>query len=185
VAADAVQRAPLVLKSRANSATSRRASTLGGSQDGSAHPLMRLMPVSPPSVEAADQALSAVDSRGGSAPSSAHQDSFQASLRMASAERDLPSVPPASGQASGQASWAGALQQASLLTLILASPTAALEKSLPEALQQPLAQALPPSSQTRISLQVLAQALPPSSQARISLQVLAQALPPSSQARMP
>jgi len=169
VVAGAVQHAQSGLESRTNSTPSRTASTLGDSQDGSAHPPMRLMPVSPPSEAAAGQALSAVDSQGDSAPSSAHQDSLQASLQMASVERVLPSVPPASGRAS----WTGALQQASLLTLNLASlvssPTVSLEHSLPKALQQPLAQASPPSSQARISLQVSAQVL-----VQVSAQVLVQ-----------
>jgi hypothetical protein len=78
---------------------------------------------------------------------------------MASVERVLPSVPPALGRAS----WTGALQQASLLTLNLASlvpsPTVSLEQSLPKALRQPLAQASPPSWKARISLKGLVQAL--------------------------
>jgi len=82
---------------------------------------MRLMPVSPPSVGVAVQALPAVDWPGGLAPSSAHQGSLQASLQMVLAERGLLSSPPASELASRLA-----LRQASRL----ASPTQFLRLAL-------------------------------------------------------
>jgi len=91
---------------------------------------MRLMPVSPPSVGVAGQALPAVDWPGGLAPSSAHQGSLQASLRMVLAERVLLSSPPASGLASRLASR-------------LASPTQFLRRALAQvSLERFLLQAL-------------------------------------------
>lgn len=111
---------------------------------------MRLMPVSPPSVGVAGQALPAVDWPGGLAPSLAPRGSLQASLQMVSAERVLLSSPPASELVS---------RLASELASELASRT---QSSL-----QPLAQVSPTQASLRALLQVSRQAL---------VQVLTQAL---------
>ena len=97
---------------------------------------MRLMPVSPPSVGVADQALPAADWPGGLAPSLALQGSLQASLRMVLVERVLLSSPPASGLASPLASELASLQP--------------LAQVLRQVLVQPLVQVLLRSSQARV-----------------------------------
>ena len=128
------QHAPPVPESRANLATSRRASSPGDSLDGLAHLPMPLMPVSPPSAGVAGRALPAVDWLGGSVPSLAHQGSLRASLQMVLVGRVLLS----SLLASELALW---------LDLLRALARVSLEQFL----VQPLAQALLGSS-GRVSL---------------------------------
>ena len=130
---------------------------------------MRLMPVSPPSVGVADQALPAVDWPGGLAPSLALQGSLQASLRMVLVERVLLSSPPASGLASPTQFLRRALAQVSLERFLLQILAQALLRSLPE---RASLRALVQFSLEQILLQPLAQvslerASPRSSQARV------------------
>jgi len=164
VAADVVQHAPLVPESRANSATSWKASTPGDSLDDLVLQPMRQMPVSPPSAGVADRALLAVDWPGGLAPSLARQGSLQASLQMVLAEQELLSSPrasqPASRPASRPASPTQFLLQILAQALLRSSPERAslralVRFSLEQILLQPLAQvslerASPRSSQARV-----------------------------------
>jgi len=101
---------------------------------------MRLMPVSPPSVGVAVQALPAVDWPGGLAPSSAHQGSLQASLQMVLAERGLLSSPPASELASRLASRLASPTQFLRLALAQVSESASRPASPTQFLRLALAQ---------------------------------------------
>ena len=118
------------------------------------------MPVSPPSVGVAGQALPAVDWPGGSVPSLAHQGSLRASLQMVLAGRVLLFSLPASELAL----WLDLLR-----ALAQVSPRKTLlrplvQVSLEQFLVQPLAQAL----LEHFLVQRLAQALLGSS-GRVSL----------------